>query len=45
MKNFEASMEKRFAQLYRYFLVGGGTCVAAIVGLLGIMMLTRGGGF
>ena len=36
MKNLEASIEKQFAQFYRYLLVGGGGCVAVIVGLLGI---------
>ena len=45
MKNLEANMERQFAQLYRYILVGGGACVTAIVGLLGVMILTGGGGF
>ncbi|MDE0152404.1 MAG: hypothetical protein OXN23_00870 [Gammaproteobacteria bacterium] len=36
MKNLEASIEKQFAQLYRYLLVGGGGCVAAIVGILSV---------
>ncbi len=45
MKNLEANMERQFAQLYRYILVGGGACVTAIVGLLGIMILTGGDGF
>jgi len=36
MKNLEASIEKQFAQLYRYLLIGGGGCVAAIVGILSV---------
>lgn len=46
MKSLEVSIEKQFAQLYRHLLVGGGACVATVVGLLSVMMiLTRGGGF
>lgn len=37
MKNLEVSIERRFALLYRYLLVGGGVCVAAVVGLLRVM--------
>lgn len=36
MKNLEANIERQFAQLYRYLLVGGGGCVAAIVGILSV---------
>ena len=36
MKNLEVSIEKQFSQLYRYLLVGGGACVAAVVGLLSV---------
>lgn len=46
VKNLEANVDRQFAQLYRYLLVGGGGCVATIVGILGaMMMMTRGGGF
>ena len=46
VKRLEVNVEKQFAQLYRHLLIGGGVCVTAIVGLLGVMIvLTRGGGF
>lgn len=43
IKNLEVNMEKQFAQLYRYLLVGGGASITAIVGLLGVMMILTGG--
>ena len=42
MKNLEVSVEKQFARLYRYLLIGAGVYITL---LAGILYLLRGSGF